>query len=40
MSMLGKFENFLANQPELYAMLETKDGPKEVSGFLNFFIFR
>jgi len=38
--ILPKIEKFFINQPELYVVLETKDGPKEVSGILNFFIYR
>lgn len=40
LNVLPKIEEFLKVQPELYVMLETKDGQKEVSGFLNFFTYR
>ena len=40
LNVLSKFDSFFAKQPELYAMMETKDGSKEVSGFLNFFTYR
>lgn len=38
--VVPKIEDFLGKQPELYIILETKDGPKEVSGFLSFFTSR
>lgn len=40
LSVLPKIDNFIKKQPELYLMLETKEGEKEVSGLLSFFIFR
>ena len=40
MNVLPKVESFLQKQPELYATIETNDGPKEVNGFLNFFTYR
>jgi hypothetical protein len=40
MNVLPKLENFLKNQPELYVILQTQTGSKEVSGFLSFFTFR
>jgi hypothetical protein len=40
LSVIPKLEDFLKNQPELYIMLPTKDGDKEVSGFLRFFTYR
>lgn len=40
MNVVGKFDSFLAKQPELFALLETKDGVKEVNGFLSFFTYR
>lgn len=40
LSVLPKIDAFIKKQPELYLMLETKDGEKEVSGLLSFFIFR
>jgi len=40
MYILPKIETFLQKQPELYGTIQTKEGPKEVSGFLNFFTYR
>ncbi len=40
LSLMPKFEAFLKNQPYLYTTIQTKDGPKEVSGFLRFFTYR
>jgi hypothetical protein len=40
MNVLPKIEEFFAKQPELYVMLNTKDGEKEVSGLLTFFTYR
>jgi len=40
MSVIPKFEKFLKSQPELYINLKSNNDEKEVSGLLNFFIFR
>lgn len=40
LSILPKIEEFWSEQPELYVLIPTKDGDKEVSGFLNFFTYR
>lgn len=40
MTVLPKIEEFFAKQPELYIMLNTKDGEKEVNGLLTFFTYR
>jgi len=40
LNVLPKFEGFMKTQPELYVVLETKDGDKEVNGLLRFFTFR
>jgi len=40
LNVLPKFEEFMKTQPELYVVLETKDGDKEVNGLLRFFTFR
>lgn len=40
MSIIGKLDKFLKEQPELYLSLRFESGEKEVSGLLNFFIFR
>lgn len=40
LNVLPKLEEFLKKQPELSVTLQTKDGPKEVSGFLTFFTYR
>ena len=40
MNVIPKLESFLKTQPELYVILKTQSGDKEVSGFLSFFTFR
>lgn len=40
LNILPKFEEFMKTQPELFVVLETKDGDKEVNGLLRFFTFR
>jgi hypothetical protein len=40
MNILPKLEEFLKHQPELYIVLKTQSGDKEVSGFLSFFTYR
>ena len=40
MSVLSFLDKFFIKQPELYIMLDTKDGVKEVSGLLSFFTCR
>jgi hypothetical protein len=40
LNILSQFDSFFNKQPELYATIETKDGSKEVNGFLNFFTYR
>lgn len=40
LNVLPKFEEFMKTQPELFVVLETKDGDKEVNGLLRFFTFR
>lgn len=40
LSILPELEDFWKTQPELYVTIATKDGDKEVSGFLNFFTYR
>jgi hypothetical protein len=40
MSVIPKFDKFLKEQPELYITLPFQSGEKEVTGLLNFFIFR
>lgn len=40
MNVIPKLEVFLKTQPELYVILKTQSGDKEVSGFLSFFTFR
>lgn len=40
MSVIPALDGFFKQQPELYIMLETKDGAKEVSGLLSFFTSR
>lgn len=40
LNVISKLEAFLEKQPSLYVILETKSGPKEVTGFLNFFTYR
>lgn len=39
-SIIPKIDQFLKQQPELYIALPFKSGETEVSGILNFFIFR
>lgn len=39
-SIIPKIDQFLKHQPELYITLPFKSGETEVSGILNFFIFR
>jgi hypothetical protein len=40
MNVMPKFDEFLKLQPELFVELQTKEGNKEVSGFLSFFTYR
>ena len=40
LNIVPKLEQFLTKLPELYITLNTKDGEKEVSGILSFFIYR
>lgn len=40
MSVVPKLDNFLKRQPELYINLSFENEEKEVTGLLNFFIFR
>lgn len=40
LSILTKIEQFIKKQPELYLSLPVGDESKEVTGILNFFIFR
>lgn len=40
LSIVGKLDSFLKRQPELYLNLSVMEGTKEVSGLLNFFIYR
>lgn len=40
LSIVPKIENFMKKQPELYLSLPVGDEAKEVTGILNFFIFR
>jgi hypothetical protein len=40
LNIVPKLEHFLTKLPELYITLDTKDGEKEVSGILSFFIYR
>lgn len=40
LNSLNKIQTFLKNQPELYAEISLNDEKKEVSGMLDFFIFR
>lgn len=40
LNILPKFDEFIKNQPELFVMMKTQEGEKEVSGFLNFFSYR
>ena len=40
MTVLPKFEEFLKTQPDLFLIIKTEDGDKEVNGFLTFFTYR
>jgi len=40
LNILPKFEEFIKTQPELFVVLQTQDGDKEVNGLLRFFTFR
>jgi len=40
LNILPKFEEFMKTQPELFVVLQTQDGDKEVNGLLRFFTFR
>lgn len=40
MSIIPKIEEFLKQQPELYIVMPSSEGDKEVSGFLRFFTYR
>ena len=40
MNVLPKFEEFLKTQPDLFLIIKTEDGDKEVNGFLTFFTYR
>jgi hypothetical protein len=40
LSIVPKLDNFLKRQPELYINLSFENEEKEVTGLLNFFIFR
>lgn len=40
LSVLPKLDKFLKDQPELYLNIPFQSGEKEVSGLLNFFIYR
>lgn len=40
LSILPKIEQFVKKQPELYLTMTVADEAKEVTGILNFFIFR
>jgi hypothetical protein len=40
MTVLPKFEEFLKTQPDLFLIIKTEEGDKEVNGFLTFFTYR
>lgn len=40
MTVLPKFEEFLNTQPDLFLIIKTEEGDKEVNGFLTFFTYR
>ena len=40
LSVVPKIDKFLKEQPELYLTLTLEDNEKEVTGLLNFFIYR